>query len=85
MTSLIGKWTFTRLRVRVNKYLPGFPPEGGADERFSRRPGRAYQRSDAALRLLADKAKLNGYALDPDQSSSVFGLSIDIHLGREDE
>ena len=42
-------------------------------------------RSDAALRLLAHKAKLNGYALDPEQSSSVFGFSIDIHLGRENE
>ena len=37
---------------------------------------------DAAVRVLAHKAELNGYALDPEQSSGVFRFSINIHLGR---
>jgi hypothetical protein len=42
---------------------------------------------DTAVRVLAHKAKLNGYAVEPEQvSSSVgLGLHITIHLGGEGE
>src|SRR6266481_7131846 len=40
---------------------------------------------DTAVRVLAHKAKLNGYAIEPEQVSSSGGLSIHIHLGGESE
>jgi hypothetical protein len=36
---------------------------------------------DTAVRVLAHKAKLNGYAVDPEQVSNSGGLQINIHLG----
>jgi hypothetical protein len=38
---------------------------------------------DAAVRVLAHKAKLNGYALEPEQSSGVVYFNIEINLGPE--
>ncbi len=40
---------------------------------------------DAAVRVLAHKAKLNGYATEPEQVSGPGGLHIQIHLGDECE
>ena len=36
---------------------------------------------DTAVRVLAHKAKLNGYAVDPEQVSNSGGLQINMHLG----
>jgi hypothetical protein len=36
---------------------------------------------DAAVRVLAHKAKLNGYAVEPEQGGSTGGLHIQINLG----
>jgi hypothetical protein len=36
---------------------------------------------DAGVRVLAHKAKLNGYAVDPEQVSNSGGLQININLG----
>ena len=36
---------------------------------------------DTAVRVLAHKAKLNGYAVEPEQVSSSGGLQITLHLG----
>ena len=41
--------------------------------------------NDTEVRVLAHKAKLNGYAVDPEQVSSSGGLQICLHLGGEDE
>ena len=38
---------------------------------------------DAAVRVLAHKAKLNGYALEPEQSSGLISFNISINLGPE--
>jgi hypothetical protein len=40
---------------------------------------------DTAVRVLAHKAKLNGYAVEPEQVSSSGGLRIHLHLGGEGE
>ena len=40
---------------------------------------------DSAVRVLAHKAKLNGYALEPEQSSGLFGFSITINLGPQEK
>jgi hypothetical protein len=40
---------------------------------------------DAAVRVLDHKAKLNGYAAEPEQMSSSGGLQITINLGDESE
>jgi len=40
---------------------------------------------DAGVRVLAHKAKLNGYAVEPEQVSSSGGLRIHLHLGGEGE
>jgi hypothetical protein len=37
---------------------------------------------DTAVRVLAHKSKLNGYAVEPDQVSGPSGLQINIHLGK---
>ena len=37
---------------------------------------------DTAVRVLAHKAKLNGYAVEPDQVSSLSSFQIIIHSGR---
>ena len=37
------------------------------------------------VRVLAHKAKLNGYALEPEQSSGLSSFSIHLHLGEEKE
>src|SRR6266446_3277822 len=37
---------------------------------------------DAGVRVLAHKAKLNGYAVDPEQVSNSGGLQININLGK---
>jgi hypothetical protein len=39
---------------------------------------------DAGVRVLAYKAKLNGYALDPEQVGTYGGFQIHIHLSGED-
>ena len=38
---------------------------------------------DAGVRVLAHKAKLNGYALEPEQSSGLISFNISINLGPE--
>jgi len=38
---------------------------------------------DAAVRVLAHKAKLNGYAVEPEQSSGLSSFSITINVGQE--
>ncbi len=38
-----------------------------------------------AVRVLAHKAKLNGYAVEPEQSSGLSAFSITIHLGPEEK
>jgi hypothetical protein len=40
---------------------------------------------DAAVRVLAHKAKLNGYAVEPEQVNGPSGFAIHIHLGGEGE
>ena len=40
---------------------------------------------DTAVRLLAHKAKLNGYALEPEQSSGLVAFSITINLGTQEK
>src|ERR1700730_17255850 len=40
---------------------------------------------DAAVRVLAHKAKLTGYAIEPEQNSGISAFSINIHLGDEKE
>ena len=35
--------------------------------------------------MLAHKAKLNGYAVEPDQSSGLSSFSITINLGHEEK
>jgi hypothetical protein len=42
---------------------------------------------DTAVRVLAHKAKLNGYAVEPDQVGNSSSFQINIHLGdrREDD
>ena len=40
---------------------------------------------DAGVRVLAHKAKLNGYALEPEQSSGLSTFSITINLGQEEK
>jgi hypothetical protein len=40
---------------------------------------------DAAVHVLAHKAKLNGYAVEPEQNSGFSAFSINIHLGDEKE
>jgi len=40
---------------------------------------------DTAVRVLAHKAKLNGYAIEPEQVSGSGGLQIILHLGGERE
>jgi hypothetical protein len=37
---------------------------------------------DTAVRVLAHKAKLNGYAVDPEQVSNSGGLQINMNLGK---
>ena len=37
---------------------------------------------DTAVRVLAHKAKLNGYAVEPDQLSGLSNFQIIIHSGR---
>ena len=37
---------------------------------------------DAGVRVLAHKAKLNGYAVEPEQVSSLSSFQIIIHSGR---
>jgi hypothetical protein len=38
---------------------------------------------DTAVRVLAHKARLNGYAIEPKQSSGLSTFSIQLHLGEE--
>jgi hypothetical protein len=38
---------------------------------------------DTAVRVLAHKAKLNGYAIEPEQSVGLSAFSIHLHLGEE--
>jgi hypothetical protein len=38
---------------------------------------------DAGVRMLAHKAKLNGYAVEPEQVTTVGGLNISINIGDE--
>jgi hypothetical protein len=40
---------------------------------------------DSAVRVLAHKAKLNGYALEPEQSSGLLGFAITINLGPQEK
>jgi len=40
---------------------------------------------DTAVRVLAHKAKLNGYAVEAEQSPGLSGFSIHLHLGEEKE
>jgi hypothetical protein len=40
---------------------------------------------DAGVRVLAHKAKLNGYALEPEQSSGLTSFNIIINLGPENK
>jgi hypothetical protein len=42
---------------------------------------------DTGVRVLAHKAKLNGYAVEPDQVGNTSNFQINIHLGdrREDD
>ena len=40
---------------------------------------------DTAVRVLAHKAKLNGYAVDPEQISSSSSFQVNIHLGASKE
>jgi hypothetical protein len=40
---------------------------------------------DSAVRVLAHKAKLNGYAIEPEQTSSSGSFQIILHLGGEGE
>jgi hypothetical protein len=40
---------------------------------------------DTAVRVLAHKAKLNGYTLESEQSAGLVGLSITINLGPEEK
>jgi hypothetical protein len=40
---------------------------------------------DTAVRVLAHKAKLNGYAIEPEQVSGSGSLEIHLHLGGDDE
>jgi hypothetical protein len=40
---------------------------------------------DTAVRVLAHKAKLNGYAAEPDQVSKSSSFQIEINLGDKDE
>ena len=40
---------------------------------------------DEAVRVLAHKAKLNGYAVEPEQSSGLPAFSIHIHLEPEEK
>jgi hypothetical protein len=39
---------------------------------------------DTAVRLLAHKAKLNGYAVEPDQVGSLSSFQVNIHLDSKD-
>ena len=40
---------------------------------------------DTAVRVLAHKAKLNGYAVEPEQSAGLSTFSINLHLGAEEK
>ena len=40
---------------------------------------------DAGVRVLAHKAKLNGYAVEPDQGPGMVGFRININLDGADE
>ena len=40
---------------------------------------------DTAVRVLAHKAKLNGYGVEPDEVGSSSGFQINIHLSRKGE
>jgi hypothetical protein len=40
---------------------------------------------DTAVRVLAHKAKLNGYAVEPEQSAGLSTFSITLHLGPEEK
>jgi hypothetical protein len=43
-------------------------------------PGEAWEEDETVVRMLAHKAKLNGYAVEPEQISSSGGFQINVHL-----
>ena len=60
-----------RLQARVEVYLKLQPGISNGDPRYI----------DAGVRVLAHKAKLNGYAVEPDQVGNSSSFQIQINLG----